>query len=554
MAHDHNDHKHSSCGCENDGAELRHGAKLEDGAAHSHDHDAWSRRDFMYRLGLGSLGASFMFGRNPVTAFGSTPLLNAIQGASTDRVLVLIQLGGGNDGLNMVIPVNNDIYYQRRPTISIPKAQSILLNDDVGIHPAMGALDPLWQNGDMSVVHNVGYQNQTRSHFEGTVNWSTARNQGDSESTGWLGRYLVDGNPDVFSNPAEYPLAVRVGGPATLFQSTAGNLSVTFGDAQDFQKFVNQGGFYDSEDVPATVYGDELAYVRNVTNASFRYVESVQVASQNGSNQAEYPNSGLAQSLSVVARMLRGGLGTTLYTVSRGGFDTHSNQGGATGNHANMMGDIASSVAAFYEDLAADGMDQRVMVMTFSEFGRTLSQNGSGGTDHGSSAPMMLFGKGLAGGIYGTPSDLTTLQRGEPVHTSDYRSVYSTVLQDWFGLKDNTVDEILGGSYSRMAFVEDKISVGLEQGQTADSFRIRPNYPNPFRGSTTIEFEQASSGPVRIDVYNIEGRHVQTLMDEHRPAGSQSIQFESGRLPSGNYLYRITTPAGSKSQQMTVLK
>lgn len=554
MAHEHKHHEHTTCECDSDRSELRHGARLQDGAAHSHDHERWSRRDFMYRFGLGSLGASFMFGRNPVTAFGSTPLLNAIRNASTDRVLILIQLNGGNDGLNMVVPVNNDIYYQRRPTIAIPKAQSILLDADTGIHPAMTALEPMWANGNMSVVHNVGYQNQTRSHFEGTVNWSTARDQNSNENTGWLGRYLIEGNPDVFTTPSEFPLAVRVGGPATLFQSTAGNLSVTFGDAQDFQKFVNQGGFYDANDVPATVYGSELSFVRNVTNASFRYVESVQNASQNGSNQAEYPNSGLAQSLSVVARMLRGGLGTTLYTVSRGGFDTHSNQGGVNGNHANMMGDIASSVAAFYEDLAVDGLDQRVMVMTFSEFGRTHAQNGSGGTDHGSAAPMMLFGTGLAGGIYGTQADLNIAANSEPVHTTDYRSVYATVLQDWFGLPDGTVDQILGNSYSRMGFVEDKIRVGLEEGQHAASFALKGNYPNPFTNSTTIEFEQATSGNVRLDVYAIDGRHVATVIDEHRPAGLQTVTFESGRLPSGSYLYRLTTPAGSASRQMTVLK
>ncbi|MCB0719346.1 MAG: DUF1501 domain-containing protein [Bacteroidetes bacterium] len=552
MSHKHDHHDHAACECGHE--ELRHGARLQDGDAHSVDHERWSRRDFMYRFGLGSLGASFMFGRNPITAFGSTPLLNAIQSAGTDRVLILIQMNGGNDGLNMVVPVNNDIYYQRRPTIAIPKNQSILLDSETGIHPAMGALEPMWTNGNMSVVHNVGYPNQTRSHFEGTVNWSTARNQGSAESTGWLGRYLVDGHPDIFSNPADYPLAVRVGGPATLFQSTAGNLSVTFGDAQDFQRFINQGGFYDANNVPSTVYGSELAFVRNVTNASFRYVESVQVASQNGSNQAEYPNSGLAQSLAVIARMLRGGLGTTLYTVSRGGFDTHSNQGSVTGGHAGLVGDVASSVAAFYEDLAADGLDQRVMVMTFSEFGRTLSENGSRGTDHGSAAPMMLFGTGLAGGIYGTPSNLTTLQGGEPVHSTDYRSVYATVLQDWFGLEDGTVNDILGASFARMGFVEDKLQVGLEQGQHANSFELRPNYPNPFSDLTTIEFDQVSSGHVKLDVYSIEGRHVQTLIDDHRPSGRQSVEFRSGRLPSGTYLYRLTTSSGTQTRQMTLLK
>ena len=517
----------------------RHGACLHHGHAHERDHALWSRRDFLSRMGLATAGTVLTVGSHTGSAFGQSRLLGALQQAASDRILVLIQMNGGNDGLNMVVPVENDIYYNSRPTIAIPKSSALLLDNETGIHPAMNALESLWLDGRMAVVHNVGYDNQTRSHFEGTVNWSTARNQGAPESTGWLARYLINENPDYFSNPLDYPLAVRVGGPATLFQSVSGNLAVTFSDAGDLQRFVEQGGFYDTENVPPTIYGSELAYIRSVTNASFRYVESVQTASASGQNLIEYPGGDLASSLAVVARMLRGGLETNLYTVSRGGFDTHSGQGGVQGGHASLLGDIARSVAAFLDDLAQDGLDQRVVVMTFSEFGRTLRENGSGGTDHGAGAPMMLFGPGLAGGMYGAQSDLVDLYGGDPRFSTDYRSVYATLMQDWLGLAGTVVDEVLGDSFRRLEFVENRASVGVDDPGVPRTFDLHQNYPNPFNPTTSIPFDLPSTAHVRLTVYDLEGRTVATPVDRTLSPGRHNVAFDAGRLPSGTYLYRL---------------
>ncbi len=532
----------------------RHGACLHHGQAHEQDHAAWSRRDFLTRMGLAAAGTVLTVGNHTVRAFGQSRLLGALQQSGSDRILILIQMNGGNDGLNMVVPVENDIYYNNRPTIAIPKSSAVLLDNETGLHPAMSPLENLWLDGRMAVVHNVGYENQTRSHFEGTVNWSTGRDQGAPESTGWLARYLINENPNFFSNPLDYPLAVRVGGPATLFQSSSGNLAVTFSDASDLDRFVEQGGFYDTENVPATLYGDELAYIRSVTNASFRYVESVQNATQAGSNLSEYPDSGLSSSLAVIARMLRGGLPTNLYTVSRGGFDTHSNQGGPQGGHASLLGDIAQSVAAFMADLQQDGLDQRVVVMTFSEFGRTLRENGSGGTDHGAGAPMMLFGAGLAGGLYGTQSDLVDLYGGDPRYSTDYRAVYSTLMQDWLGLEGDVVDTVLGGTFSHLDFVENRASVGVDDPVVPRSFELHQNYPNPFNPSTQIRFDLPSSSHVRLTVYDIEGRRVTTLVDRTVAAGNHAIDFHADALPSGTYLYQLQTGSSVLNRKMILAK
>ena len=548
MSHRH-DHDHSvdTCG-------ARHGARLEDGSAHAADHSAWSRRNFISRMSLAAGGTAFLMNGRPITAFGRTPFLNAIQSANTDKVLILIQMNGGNDGLNTIIPVNNDIYYNNRPTIAIPKAQSILLDDETGLHPAMSSLQGLWDNGNMAVVNNVGYGNQTRSHFEGTVNWSTARNQGNAENTGWLARYLGEEFPNLYSNPVDYPLAVRVGGPATLFQGEAGNLSVTFGDAQDFERFLSQGGFYDTEGVPATTYGDELAFVRSVTNSSFRYVQAVQDAADAGTNLAPYSGSGLSNSLAVVARMLRGGLPTNLFTVARGGFDTHSNQGGVTGGHANMLGDIASSVQAFFDDLSQDGLDSRVLVMTFSEFGRTLAENGSRGTDHGAGAPLMVFSRGLNGGLYGQQSNLTDLYGGDPAYTTDYRSVYWSIAKDWFGMDESQADTIVGARFDNLGFVNPTFNTGTTPREEPRGFNLAQNYPNPFNPTTTISFQLSQTGKVKLSVFDVHGRQVKTLVNDFRPAGQHVVDFNGDGLPSGTYVYRLETGDGVETRKMTLIK
>lgn len=535
----------------------RVGSRLEDGVAHREDHARWSRRDFLARMGLASLGLGFAVSGVPVHAYGHAPLLRALGALETNRVLVILQQSGGNDGLNMVVPVSNDIYYRARPTIAIRKEDAFLLNDDTGLHPAMRAgLEPLWDAGRLAVVHNVGYENSTRSHFEGTVNWVTGRDQGGTQGTGWAGRYLA--HEFLSGPPREHPLAVRVGGAsASLFLSDAGNLGVTFADAQQFEQFVSLGGYYDVDNVPQTVYGEALSFVRSVTNASFRYVESVQQAVAQAQNLYDaYPNGNLSQSLSVVARLIRGQLGARVYAVSIGGFDTHSNQGGAEGQHANRLGELANAVHAFYEDLAADGLDQQVLTMTFSEFGRTLIENGSNGTDHGAGAPMLLFGTGLYGGLYGAASPLTddALYGGDPRFTTDYRAVYSTLLQDWFGLSEEAVSEVLGQPFDNLGFVDPSVGVRREIPEPGEAFYLAPNYPNPFPTATTIRYVLREAGPVLLRLFDVRGRLVATLIDEVQPAGAHTLLFTATGLASGTYLYRLDTAGQAQTRPMTLAK
>lgn len=532
----------------------RKGASLEDKEAHSHDHECWSRRSFLSTLGFGAIGSSMMLGGMPVSTFARSKFFNRLSRADNDRILVMIQLSGGNDGLNTIIPVENDIYYQKRPTIGIRKENSILLSDEIGMHPAMGNLEPLWGDGNMAVINNVGYADTNRSHARATDIWTTGSGSNNVENSGWAGRFLVEDNPDFIMNPPEFPLGVRIGGSATVFQSEFGNLGVTFGGANQFTTFLEQGGFYNENNVPQNEFGNSLSFARKIANSSFRYLESIQTAADNATNLTTYPNSSLSRSLAVVARLIRGGLNTKLFLVSKGGFDTHNNQGGTDGGHANLLADIADSVQAFYNDLESDNLENRALTMTFSEFGRTLDENSSNGTDHGSSAPVMVFGP-VNGGLYGNHSDLTNLDRsGDPVFSTDYRSVYTSILEDWFGLDGSETGAVIGSGYQNLGFVNG-LATGNEISQRPPrSFKLEQNYPNPFNPTTTISFSLAQAADVQLSIYDVKGSLVQTLIDERRSSGDYSIRFDASNLSSGIYFYKLNTPDGVQTKKMTLIK
>ncbi|HKL15737.1 MAG TPA: DUF1501 domain-containing protein [Balneolaceae bacterium] len=533
----------------------RTGATLDDNEAHKHDHNCWTRRSFLSTLGFAALGSGMMLGGVPVSTLARSKFFNRLVAADNNRVLVLIQLGGGNDGLNTIIPVTNDIYHQKRPTIGIRQQDAISLSDDIGMHPAMTGLESFWGEGNMAVVHNVGYSGTNRSHSRATNIWTSGSGSNSNQSSGWAGRYLVEDNPDFIANPPEYPLGVRIGGSPTLFQSEFGNLGVTFGGASQFTKFLEQGGFYDEKSTAQNEFGRSLSFARKIANSSFRYLESIQTAADSATNLVDYPNSSLSRSLSVVARLIRGGLDTKIYLVSKGGFDSHNNQGAEEGSHANNLADIANSVNAFYSDLNSDNQGDRALTMTFSEFGRTLKENGSGGTDHGSSAPVMIFGP-VNGGEYGEHSDLADLDNsGDPVFGTDYRSVYASILDNWFELPPDETSSVLNGDFQKLGFVNSSVaSSGERKTSVPRRFTLNQNYPNPFNPATTITFSLPEASDVELTVFDLNGRKVSTLINQPVQAGEHSVNFDASPLPSGVYFYKLVTQFGYQSRKMTVIK
>ena len=283
--------------------------------------------------------------------------------------------------------------------------------------------------------------------------------------------------------------------------------------------------------------------MRTIANDAFRYARAIQDAAEAGRNEVGYPDmyqNYLAHNLAIVARLIKGNLGARVYHVGLGGFDTHAAQGGREGAHANLLRQLAEAVTLFRQDLMAGGQHKEVLMMTFSEFGRRVEQNGSEGTDHGTAAPLFLFGDGVHGGLFGSSPSLSDLDDDENLkHAIDFRAVYATVLQHWFGFDAAASEAVLGHAYDPMALITDPAEpVAVETADVPDRFELHSNYPNPFNPTTTISYTLTQAAPVLLRVYDVRGRLVRTLTDGIQPGGLHTLTFDAAGLPSGPYFYR----------------
>jgi uncharacterized protein (DUF1501 family) len=532
----------------------RLGEALEHGEQHSQDHARWSRKDFLM-TGAMAAGFQFLLGNTPVKAFGSHPILSMLRTIETDRVLVLIQLNGGNDGLNTVIPISNDVYYQRRPTIAISKSNSLQLTPDIGLNPGLAALESMLDDGHMNILRNVGYPNPNLSHFRATDIWVSGSDSNVIETTGWMGRFLDMEYPNYGAKPPPVPVAVQIGtNQSLLFQGPANGMAMNISSTALFERLAAEGKAYDTSGLPDTTWGQEMAWVRNLANQSYTYAGAVQKASSKASNQANYPaNNNLATNLAIVAKLIKGNLGAKVYMVSLGGFDTHANQ---LVNHENLLRNLGGAVKSFYDDLAFQGLKDKVTAMTFSEFGRRVSENGSNGTDHGTSAPMFLFGEGVNGGFTGSAPDLSNLDSSNNIRfETDYRQVYSTMMRDWFGIPADIAQEVFGAPFETLNLIQTPVSTRLGDDPTLPgTFTLRQNYPNPFNPSTVISYTLPRSERVLLRVFDVGGRLVRTLVDSDQYAGTYEVTFDAFDLASGIYLYTLETSGYRKSLKMTLVK
>ncbi|MCC6320013.1 MAG: DUF1501 domain-containing protein [Phycisphaerales bacterium] len=426
--------------------------------------EAFTRRAFIGRgLVLASAAATVpqFISRS---ALGMTaPLgLSSIPGVPEDHVLVVVQLAGGNDGLNTVVPFGESAYYKARPTIGIPAARVLKLgkNQQVGLHPQLDGLKELYDQGMLSVMLGVGYPNPNRSHFKSMDIWHTADTSGTG--TGWLGRYFDNdccGTPlDAAAKPnplggiaigREAPLAMKGGKyqpigfeSAELFQWLGKGVDKDL--ATPYDEITRRGVAADTD--PNTTAG---FLMRTALDAQVSSDQIRKAVSQR--SLVNYPGNELARQLAMVSSMIRAGLPTRVYYVTLGGFDTHAGQGGENGRHAQLMQQFGGSLAAFYKDLKAHGNDTRVLTMSFSEFGRRVGQNASGGTDHGTAAPMFLAGPMVRGGVFGNQPSLTDLDSGDLKFNTDFRSVYAGVLKDWMSAD---ADKVLEGSFRAVKLIE----------------------------------------------------------------------------------------------------
>jgi len=394
-------------------------------------------------------------------------------GRPDDHVLVVIQLAGGNDGLNTVVPLGNDDYYNARPRIAVARNAALKLNDEWGVHPSATGFKKLWDSGDLAIVHAVAYPNANRSHFRATDIWTT----GEPErlgTTGWLGRYCDatcngsdPGGAKKEIDPAtaialdsEPPTALQGAKYVPLTFAGAGRGGGLGAGASQGGRFA-RGGAGMQNDTLAKLNGNDPASVmaaahpsaaakaedflqRTALNARI-YADKIRQASASVENKATYSQTGLARDLKLVAQLIASGMPTRVYYVKLGGFDTHANQ---LQTHPALLDQLSGGLAAFVDDLKQLGQLNRVTTMTFSEFGRRVHDNGSG-TDHGEAAPMFIAGGKVKPGFHGTFPGLAAekLSRGDVAFTTDFRRVYATLLQGWLGADDA---KILGGKFESM--------------------------------------------------------------------------------------------------------
>lgn len=409
-----------------------------------------TRREF---LGLSSKGIGLLAFSHFAPQFLVQSTLAATPAPEKDRsILVLVQLAGGNDGLNTVIPFEDADYYRLRPTLGIAKEKVLRASATMGLHPSCTALHALLDAGKLGIIQNVGYPNPNRSHFRSTEIWETASASDEFAATGWIGRFLDNACAGVPADSHD-PLAVHVtAGVPQSFMSARPH--PTFGlvpgggnrrDNEETRRLLEAmvgdtagGGTSDNanETFLKQTLMDTLVTEKKVQRVIGEYRPAT-----------PYPSTPFSASLRNVAALVAGGLPTRVYFVTLSGFDTHSNQ---LGQHANLLTQLSEGLAAFQRDLEAKKLDGQVTTMTFSEFGRRPSENESRGTDHGTAAPLFVMGARVKGGLHGTPASLKLERNQDLTFSTDFRRVYATALERWLGCPPA---EILGGQFEPLPFV-----------------------------------------------------------------------------------------------------
>ena len=520
---------------------MRHGSALAHGKAHTEDHCNWSRRSFLRNIGIaGSM--SMMLGKLPVSASAASPLSYALNNSETDRILVLVRLKGGNDGLNTIVPLYDySTYINKRPKVGLKQSEITKLTDAIGIPKTFDPLLPFWEEGKMKVIHNVGYPEQNLSHFRSSDIWASASDPDDFDASGWYGRYIADEYPDFLTNPPEIPPAIQIGGAANVAFNDASmtNLAISVRNPEEIAEIAQTGQLYSTMNLPECYYGEQVGFVRAVANNTFIYAGILSDTYKSASNSVEYQGD-LGAQLAIVARLIKGNLGTKLYMVSIDGFDTHANQ---IEDHPPLMREVAAAINSFYKDLTAGGRDKDVLTMTISEFGRRIEENGSNGTDHGAAAPMLLFGEGLNGsGFIGDAPDLQNVDEvGNLVFSTDFRSVYATVMESWLCVNTARVDGILGQQFERIS----QLGISCNDQTTATHDLLNEGIEHEAQyapnGAVYIRYKLKEGNRINLQVFNLLGQPITTLVNAYQPAGAYKTVFHGRqkRLAKGQYFYRI---------------
>jgi len=420
-----------------------------------------TRRDFL-RLGLGSstllaCGATVpAFLARSAFALAAEPSRGA-----KGRVLVVLELNGGNDGLNTVVPYGDDAYRKHRPRLHLSKNEVAKIDDRIGLHRALGGLSKLLEARQLAVVQSVGYPNPNRSHFESMAIWQSARLKPARDAAGWLARCLEQRPVTPGGDAPALDISSRL-----LPQALAGGRRhvPSLADLDQFRRRVGIAEPATAREQRAALDqigseshgapGSLLEFVERSTVLTYASSARLEGVARARTASAGYPEFyGLAKRLQLIAQLIKAGLTTSIYYTQLGGFDTHANQ---RGTHDNLLREVGGSLKAFVDDLNQSGDGSRVVVLVFSEFGRRLTENASGGTDHGTAAPVFLLGQAVKAGLHGPYPNLQDLQDGDPKHAIDFRRVYATVLDRWLGCPG---EKILGQKFEHVPVLRTSMGV-----------------------------------------------------------------------------------------------
>ena len=509
------------------------------------------RRDFIKNSSAATIPV--MLGKVNVSALNNPffKLLNQ----EDDRVLVLIQMSGGNDGLNMILP--KDQYANLaavRSNILVPESSILDLTDTVGLHPSMTGLKQVYDDAKLNIIQSVAYPDQNRSHFRSTDIWQTGSNAKEVWTTGWLGRYfnlLHSDYPTGYPNEAfPDPFAITIGSSVSeTCEGTGGNFSTALVDPGNLSALATPV----NRTLPNTCFGEQMEFLVNSISQTNAFNEVIEVANNKGANlSSKYGEENrLANKLKVVARLIAGGLKTKVYVVDIGGFDTHSDQvlGGdsTTGTHAELLAELSDAIAAFQDDLQLLSLEQRVIGLTFSEFGRRIRSNDSLGTDHGTAAPMMVFGACVNPAILGeNPVISPEADRQEGVAMQfDFRSVYSSLLVDWFGVEVQTVRDLLYPDFQHLPILNTCSQTTAVDFLETNLVKLTAS-PNPFSQQTQLEFS-VQSGWVKISLFDVMGNELRVLTSQRFSEGTHQLSLDTGDLATGSYICHIQTNYGQQA-------
>lgn len=514
------------------------------------------RRQFIQKAGTAVTLPILLNGMN-ISAMPKSSIFNAVN-TNNGRVLVLIQLIGGNDGLNCIVPLNSyDNLMNVRGNIMLPQSQILSLTDSLGVHPSFSGIKGLYDDAQIGIVQGVAYPNQNRSHFRSQDIWNTGSPANEFWTSGWVGRHfdeLYAGFPEGYPNETyPDPFAITMGFTVSeTCQGTAANYSLTMNDPFSLTPLSEgEGG-----EVPDNYYGEELAFLRTSISQTNAYSETILAAAEAGNNSVDYPmGNGLAQQLKNIALLIAGGLQTQIYVATIGGFDTHANQVAdgetSTGNHANLLANLSEAISVFQQDIRQLGLEERVVGMTFSEFGRRIRSNDALGTDHGTAAPLILFGSCVNPGVLGDDAEIGTeveLQEGVAMQY-DFRDVYGSLLMDWFEVEEENVRMLLHQEFLHLPILNPCAITSIEPNPEHDLIQTKV-FPNPFRESATITFQTLHSEKVRLSIFDTLGHEVLVLINKNLNAGAHQIQFNPSTLAKGAYFYRLQIGNQQKTKRI----